>query len=424
MKFSVIIPTNNPKYLQEAVLSVFRQTFRDFEIVILRNGMSFDAMIAGLPDLTEEHWKSIRATSWPVVGDERTDLPIGEIKQVAFIQGKGDYLVELDHDDLLAPDCLEQLLAAFEGPGTPDFVYGNSADFSDEGYRVAPYEEGWGWKNRPVHILDRDVVETRAFPPKAVTFAKVYWAPNHPRAWRTSFYHELGGHDASLKVCDDHELMTASYIRGRVVHVDRCLYLYRRHPGNTIEKTQKEIERATWTIYARTIERMVLREMKDRKLPVFSVLNPADGWEDAAPIWGDERSYGVEPYRLPWQDNSVGAFRFQETLPMFDHPSRLMSEVHRCLAPGGWILSSTPSASGKGGFANPRHHNFYNDLSFKYYTDRAFAAQIGNTKVRFQPQRLEEFPPTQWHKDNNFPIVFFDGIALKEGYEGPGPKDI
>lgn len=425
MKFSVIIPTNNPQYLQEAVLSVFRQTVRDFEIVILKNGLGAGTMVSSMPDITEEQWNSIRIVKWPPEGDERVDIAIGAIKKVAFTQGRGDYLVELDHDDLLAPDCLEHLLAAFEGPEKPDFVYGNSADFSDEGYRVAPYEESWGWKNRPVQILGRNVIETRAFPPKAVTFAKVYWSPNHPRAWRRTFYQEIGGHAEELRVCDDHDLMAISYIKGKVVHVDRCLYLYRRHPNNTIEKMQKEIERATWGIYARTIERMVLREMKDRKLPAFSIFNPASGWEDGVPGWHDPGPFHpVEPYRLPWPDNSVGAFKFQETLPLFDHPSRLMSELHRCLAPGGWILSSTPSASGKGAFANPRFRTFFNDLSFRYYTDRAFASQIGNTKVRFQPQRLEEFPPTPFHKEHNIPIVFFDGIALKDGYEGPGPKDI
>jgi len=39
-KVSVIIPTHNPnkKYLHEALDSVFSQTFRDFEVIVVDDG--------------------------------------------------------------------------------------------------------------------------------------------------------------------------------------------------------------------------------------------------------------------------------------------------------------------------------------------------------------------------------------------------
>jgi hypothetical protein len=44
--------------------------------------------------------------------------------------------------------------------------------------------------------------------------------------------------------------------------------------------------------------------------------------------------------------------------------------------------------------------------------------------VRFQTQRLVEYYPSNWHKEEHIHYVAFDGIALKDGYEGPGPRTI
>ena len=46
---------------------------------------------------------------------------IGAIKLWSFMQGTGDYLAELDHDDLLAPTAVEEIEKAFKETGA-DFV--------------------------------------------------------------------------------------------------------------------------------------------------------------------------------------------------------------------------------------------------------------------------------------------------------------
>ncbi len=41
-----------------------------------------------------------------------------------------------------------------------------------------------------------------------------------------------------------------------------------------------------------------------------------------------------------------------------------MQEAHRCLTPGGWFLTLTPSTDGRGAFQDPTHVSFWNSNSF------------------------------------------------------------
>lgn len=73
---------------------------------------------------------------------------------------------------------------------------------------------------------------------------------------------------------------------------------------------------------------------------------------------------------------------------------------------------------------DPKYCSYWVRNSFYYWTDVAFARHIGNISTRFQVQRLEESFPTEWHRVENIPCVHFDGVCLKDGFDGPGPHQI
>ena len=98
---SVLIPTHRPNFLRETVESVLDQTCSDFEIVVVPNQ---GAEVAGILPADPR----IRVV--PYEGPNR----IGAIKRFAFTQGEGELLLELDHDDLLAPNALEKIVEAQE----------------------------------------------------------------------------------------------------------------------------------------------------------------------------------------------------------------------------------------------------------------------------------------------------------------------
>ena len=52
---------------------------------------------------------------------------------------------------------------------------------------------------------NHNLVEQLYFEPSPASFSKIWYAPNHVRAWRTAFYHEIGGHNEMLPILDDFE---------------------------------------------------------------------------------------------------------------------------------------------------------------------------------------------------------------------------
>ena len=112
----------------------------------------------------------------------------------------------------------------------------------------------------------------------------------------------------------------------------------------------------------------------------------------------------------------------QDALEHMKNPIHTMKEIYRCLIPGGWLLSETPSTDGRGAFQDPTHISFWNSNSFWYYTRREQAAYIG-TPVRFQASRIANYYPSPWHKDHQ--IVYVKAHLMKIGNDRlPGLVEI
>lgn len=408
---SVIVPTHDPRHLKETLVSVMAQTHTDFEVVVVPNG---GAKLNGeLPD--DPRVRVVEYDGPPMVG---------AIKRFGFKAAKGRILVELDHDDLLTPDALKKVSEALAGDDI-DFAYSNFARFADNDSIPGPYEPAHGWRHRPVELLGRKIYEMHAFEPIPGALGHIGYAPNHIRAWTREGYDKAGGHNPSLLVGDDHDLVVKTYLSGRMTHIDECLYLYREIPGQTYRNNKDEIMSRSWRTYEANIEKLVLRWCGIEGFPAYDLgggLFPRAGWTsvdlEGAKVTADLR----KPW--PWRTSSVGAFRACDLLEHLPDKMHTLSEMHRCLVPGGWALTLTPSTSGMGAWMDPTHVSFWNVGAWWYVTRMDHAKFIRNTTVRFLKHRLVEGFPSPWHKENNIPYVTFDGVCLKDGYDGPGLREI
>lgn len=99
MKFSVIIPVYNKRdTLGAAIQSIYAQTFRDYEILVVDDG-SRDAPEEVVAAMPSEKLRLIRQDNGGVSVARNTGLS----------QAKGEYVCFLDADDLWEPDHLETL---------------------------------------------------------------------------------------------------------------------------------------------------------------------------------------------------------------------------------------------------------------------------------------------------------------------------
>jgi glycosyltransferase involved in cell wall biosynthesis len=113
---SVVIPTyNQPAFLHEALRSVFAQTFRDYEVVVINDG-STDDTAAQLA----QYAGRIRLITQDNQG-------IGRARNRGMDEARGRYIAFLDHDDLWHPQKLETQVAFMQDH--PACV-GNTAPFA------------------------------------------------------------------------------------------------------------------------------------------------------------------------------------------------------------------------------------------------------------------------------------------------------
>jgi len=368
---SVFTPTHRDIYLRHAYASLKAQTYTDWEWVILaNNGVK-------IPDFGDPRVK--------VFYTHETGK-VGTLKKMACGFCTGDYLVELDHDDELTPDCLEEISKC-----TEDFVYSNCFQVNRE---WGPYMwgEGFGWEWRSHVYEPKNMVFVEAISPEPypTNLGRIWFAPNHVRAWKRSFYEKIGGH-AEMKISDDHDLVARSYLHGTIKHIDKPLYIYRVHGENTWLQVTQEIQDTMWDNYDRYFMSMQEKWTKDNGLYMVDLGGAINCPEEYvsydrhnADIVGDlNKSWKLE-------DNSVGLLRAHDVIEHLKNPIHTMNEAWRVLTHGGVIDILVPSTDGAGAWCDPTHISFWNKRSFRYYTEASTRRYIEpECFCRFQVVKLE-----------------------------------
>ena len=83
--------------------------------------------------------------------------------------------------------------------------------------------------------------------------------PNHVRAWRTSLYRELGGHDPAYPIADDYELCVRTVLATKCHHIAKLLY--KQHIGGHTAQRQRNglIQTLVGEIAAKYDEELTLK---------------------------------------------------------------------------------------------------------------------------------------------------------------------
>lgn len=401
---SVFTPTHNPKYLEELYTSLKEQTVSDWEWVIVPNN---GAQVTSLQE-------DSRVVIKPYPENEPTT--IGGLKAFACSHCSSDYLLEVDHDDLLTPTCMEDILSAFKEQSA-DFVYGNCAPVCVVEDKWVPdtYRTEIGWEYREADVIYNGstikVLETITPAPSPYTFSLIWFEPNHPRAWRKEFYWKIGGH-SPLPVLDDQDLLCRTYINGKVHWVDKLLYIYRIHGDNSWLNEANVIQEKTWEIYHSYIFDMASRWADDNGLLKLDLCGGVD--KQVGMISVDKKNGDVTTdlnNLWPFKDSSVGVLRASDALEHLTNPVHTMNEAYRVLTHGGLFFIEVPSTDGVGAFCDPTHVSFWNSRSFRYYTEAVMRKYLEpECNCRFQPIKIENIK--KW---DDIPYVRAHLLAVKDG---------
>lgn len=414
--YSAFTPTNNTSWLGEAYKSLLEQTDPRWEWVLVPNGPNVSELRTNISYIVKDDPR-VKVYPAGITGS------VGALKQLACLQAKGSFLVELDHDDLLAPDCFERINMSAKVTDA-GFIYSDWSGFRKDG-SFETFKEEYGWNRYSWKFKDRDWEIMRAFEPSARSICEIYFAPNHVRAWSREAYEKTGGYDPSIKVADDHDLVCRTYLAGvQFSHINAPLYMYRIHDSNTVKLYNQEIQAQQAINRDKYIYPLIAEECKRRGLPVVDLGSSA------------EKKLKVESIRklgwtLPFKDDSVGTVRAVEFLQFVPrrYVKRIIREIYRILVPGGWFTSSTPSTDGRGAFQDPRHQSWWNEGSWWYWTKSEqhkllYPDPQRSSVPKFQAVRLWTHYPSVWHRSNKLAYVYADLCALKGQGRQPGQKEI
>jgi hypothetical protein len=412
MKFSIFTPTHDTTHLVETYNSLLAQTYKDWEwVVVLNKG-------AVLPvEVQDERVHPMLAPTWIA------SLGVGALKRFACEQCVGEYLVELDHDDMLLPNALEKVAEV-----DADFIFSDAAQFRGDGtYQLFGKEFGWEHYEQDGHLVNR------SFDVNASSLREIFYAPDHVRVWRNETYKQVGGHDSTLAVCDDFDLILRTYLAGARFHrIRECLYLYRikADGSNTWLQRNGDIQTKQRELSGRYTRPLVHEWCRREGLQQLD-LGGATGCPEGFVALDLKNGYDLRQ-RWPLLDSSVGCIRAYDFLEHVPHcrdsscthkppfcTVGMMNEIYRVLVAGGWLLSGTPSTDGRGAFQDPTHCSFWNENSFWYYTRAQQRQYVPGITARFQRAQVWTDAPSDWHKEHKILYVHADLVALK-GQRQPG----
>ena len=257
--------------------SLREQTYTNWEWIIVDDSDDRGETFRMLRNLTKKDHRIQVFKPWEHSG------VIGKVKNWACSLGKGDLLVELDHDDELTDDALDCVVKGFRQFPEAGFLYTDCAEVFEDGTNHI-YRPGWAFgygSYTDAEYRNKRYKSGCAGNINAKTIRHIISCPNHIRAWRKSFYDSIGGHNKELHVADDYELMVRTFLKTRMVHVPKLCYI--QYLSNTTQSVRnKDIHR-----HVRSIRAHYDRMIHERLLEL--------GCEDF--IW-DEKS-GSSDYMLP-----------------------------------------------------------------------------------------------------------------------------
>jgi glycosyl transferase family 2 len=409
---SVFTPTNNPRFLDDCFDSLIAQSFSDWEWVVLLNGK----VASWAPPQADPRVRVERA-----VGRVRG---VGAAKRAACELATGDILVELDHDDRLAPTALAEVVDTLTAHPGASLVFSDFAQINDDG---SPNNDRFnldnGWQYSPEDSNGTTYLRCHAMAASPHNVGYIWYAPNHVRAFRRSAYEKVGGYDASLTILDDHDLMIRLFEIGEFVHIPHCLYLQRMHRRNTQSDPtiNAEIQTGTIELYRSHIEHLALAWATRSGLACFALRTPTTVGEAELDEHFTQLTIDPADTRFDVGAGEVGVIKAVDILQRVPDRARFLNETYRAMSHAGVLLSDTASTDGRGAFQDPSHVCFYNENSFSYLTQSRLRPTIPTLQARWQVSHLTTYYPSPVHEDIDIPYVKANLLAIKDGPRQGGP---
>ncbi len=232
-KVSVYVPAWNVEhFIEQAIDSVKAQTYKDVEVCVV-DDRSDDNTWSVLERLAKTYNKPGERPFLRIERNEKNS-GIGPTSNRAARMCTGDYILQLDSDDYLRPECIEKLLGVFEKNPNVGLVFGDSLDILPDGI------------TRP-HWSPTEFTETHIAQHGYQKSLDMLWEKGmrvtHPRMFKREAFYRTEGFAENIENAVDYDIFMKLSEVTEVRHLPEILYMYRTNHGNntSVVKRDKQI---------------------------------------------------------------------------------------------------------------------------------------------------------------------------------------
>lgn len=223
---SIVLPVyNGEKYLHESIQSVMRQTYTNWELIVMD-----DRSVDNTCKIVNEYRKWDQRIRY-YLNEENLKLPRNLNR--GFSLAKGDYLTWTSDDNRYKEKALETMLSRIKENQDADLVYASYEIIDDKGNLLGDILADGKAKE---HILGSNVI--------GACFL-----------YTRKAYEMTGAYDKDLLYVEDFDYWQRMVAKVKSVAISECLYEYRWHE-NSMTSTKKMSD------YGAAMERMLLKNKK------------------------------------------------------------------------------------------------------------------------------------------------------------------
>ncbi|MCL9805109.1 glycosyltransferase [Flavobacterium amniphilum] len=212
---SIIIPSyNKAQFIKDTLQSVLAQTYPNWECLIIDDG-SADGSVSIINEFTAKDNRFVFLAK-----DGKLKKGPSSSRNLGLRAAKGEYIVFLDADDLLATDCLENRIKLFEGNKENDFLVFQMQRF----------------QNQPDYSIKKKVV---SIPEELAlqSFIQLHgvWPITGP-VYKTTVLKSVGGFQENLMNYEDFELAVKILLKSENYAIFETVDCYYRNDDDYTSK--------------------------------------------------------------------------------------------------------------------------------------------------------------------------------------------
>jgi glycosyltransferase involved in cell wall biosynthesis/SAM-dependent methyltransferase len=223
----ITIFLNAEQFLQEAIESVFTQTYNNWELLLVDDG-STDCSPQVASQYSERYPCKVRLLEH----EGHRNLGMSASRNLGIRESVGEYIAFLDADDVWLPQKLERQVADLESQPEAAMVYG-------------PSEYWFSWTGTP-EDTNRDFISPLVVPPNMLVRPPSLLIACHPLGeapspatcsflLRRSALETIGRFEESFRgLYEDQAFLVKVYLKGLVFVSGECLAKYRMHPDSCV----------------------------------------------------------------------------------------------------------------------------------------------------------------------------------------------